>query len=104
MVYAIFNDNEKMSHSFPTEEEAIKKADEAGLVETNNDKQALEDDLISKPCPPDTDTKSDEELDWAMNQERPADEHSSEYCIPKIKGLRLVIEIRELLLLRFYQG
>ena len=59
MDYAIFNDNEKMSRTFPTEEAAIKKADEAGLVETNNDKQALEDDLIIKPCPPDSDTKSD---------------------------------------------
>jgi hypothetical protein len=77
MAYAIFNDNEKMSRTFPTEEEAIRKADEAGLVETNNDKQALEDDLIIMPCPPDTETKSDDELDWAMNQERPADEQSS---------------------------
>jgi hypothetical protein len=71
--------NEKMSRTFPTEEEAIKKADEAGLVETNNDKQALEDDLIIKPCPPDSDTKSDDELDWAMNQARPADDQNSGY-------------------------
>jgi hypothetical protein len=79
MAYAIFNDSEKMSRTFPTKEEALKKADEAGLVETTNGRPALEDDLVIKPCPPDSDTKSDDELDWAMNQERPADDQNSGY-------------------------
>ncbi|MFK4383837.1 hypothetical protein [Bradyrhizobium sp. USDA 223] len=33
MAYALLKDGEKMSRTFPTNEEALEKADEAGLVE-----------------------------------------------------------------------
>jgi hypothetical protein len=52
------------SRSFPTQEEALKKADEAGLVDTTEGKPVLENDLTIKPCAPDTEPKSDEDLDW----------------------------------------
>jgi hypothetical protein len=33
MAFAVFRDNEKLSRTFPTSEETLKKADEAGLVD-----------------------------------------------------------------------
>jgi hypothetical protein len=33
MAYAVFKDDQKLSRTFPTEKEALKKADEAGLVD-----------------------------------------------------------------------
>ena len=50
MAYALFRDNAKLSRTFPTREEALKKADEAGLVDNTEGKPALEDDLTVKPC------------------------------------------------------
>lgn len=67
MPYALYEDETKLSRAFPTKEEAIKKADEAGLVEIDaNGKPMLESGLTIKPCPPDPDDpekKSDEDLD-----------------------------------------
>jgi len=68
MAYAVFRDDDKMGRTFSTREEALEKADEAGLVETTDGESVLEDDLVIKPCPPDNDTRSNDELDWAMNQ------------------------------------
>jgi hypothetical protein len=73
MAYAVFNDEEKISRTFSTREEALKKADEAGLVDSGNGEPALEDNLTIKPCAPDIDSKSDEDLDWAMEQDRSSD-------------------------------
>ena len=67
MAYALFRDNAKLSRTFPTREEALKKADEAGLVDNTEGKPALEDDLTVKPCAPDPERKSDEDLDWTPN-------------------------------------
>ncbi|WP_369724307.1 MULTISPECIES: hypothetical protein [unclassified Bradyrhizobium] len=63
MAYALFKDREKLSRTFVTKEEALQKADEAGLVE-DRDKPVLEDDLKIEPCPPDPEPRSDEDLDW----------------------------------------
>ncbi|WOH53809.1 hypothetical protein [Bradyrhizobium sp. sBnM-33] len=68
MPYALFEDESKVSRAFPTKEEAIKKADEAGLLEIDaNGKPTLVSGLTIKPCSPDEEKKSDEDLDWVPN-------------------------------------
>jgi hypothetical protein len=68
MAYAVFKDDEKLSRTFPTKEETLEKADEAGLVDTVKDKPVLLDNLTIKPCAPDPEHKSDEDLDWAPDK------------------------------------
>jgi hypothetical protein len=70
MAYAVFKDGKKISRTFPTEEEALKKAQEAGLIESS-DRPVLEDNLSIKPCLPDTESKSDDDLDWAIDRTGP---------------------------------
>ena len=65
MAYAVFKDDQKLSRSFPTREETVKKADEAGLVETIDGKPVLEDNLSIKPCAPDPEHK---DLDWTPDR------------------------------------
>jgi len=79
MAYAIFRDEEKISRTFPTRDEALQKADEAGLVDRGNGEPALEDNLTIKPCAPDIDNKSDDDLDWAMKQDRSSDDHKPQH-------------------------
>jgi hypothetical protein len=43
MAYAVFKDEEKISRTFPTREQALKKADEAGLVDSGSGEPTLED-------------------------------------------------------------
>jgi hypothetical protein len=78
MAYAVFNDEEKLSRSFPTTEEAMKKADEAGLVDAGAGRPALEGDLSIKPCAPDVDNNSEDDLDWVMEPDRTADQSRTE--------------------------
>ena len=68
MAYAVFKDDQKLSRTFPTKEETVKRADEAGLLETVEGKAVLEDDLTIKPCAPDPEDKGDEDLDWAPDR------------------------------------
>jgi hypothetical protein len=68
MAYAVFKDDEKLSRTFPTKEEALEKADEAGLVDTAKGKPVLEDNLTIKPCAPVAERKGDEDLDWAPDK------------------------------------
>ena len=68
MAYALFKDDQKLSRTFPTKDETLKKAEEAGLVDTINDKPVLEDNLTVKPCAPDPEGKGDEDLDWAPDK------------------------------------
>ncbi|MET0677822.1 MAG: hypothetical protein ABW175_18645 [Bradyrhizobium sp.] len=74
MAYAIFKDGEKLSRTFPTREEALKKATEAGLVDAAEDPPALEDNLTIKPCSPDPETSSEDDLDWTLDQTHPGDQ------------------------------
>jgi hypothetical protein len=64
MACALFKDGEKLSRSFPSKEETLKKADEAGLVEDREGQPALENELKIAPCSPDPEPNSDEDLDW----------------------------------------
>jgi hypothetical protein len=68
MAFAVFTDDEKLSRTFPTKEEALKKADEAGLVDRSKGEPVLENDLTVKPCPADPEQKNDEDLDWSPQQ------------------------------------
>jgi len=63
MSYALFRDGEKLSRTFATEEEAFRKACEAGLVEDDDGRFMLEQQLEIKPCSPDP-PRGDEDLDW----------------------------------------
>ena len=65
MAYAVFRDDEKLSRSFPSKEEALKKADEAGLVDMTAGIALFEDHLTIKPCAPDPERTSDADLDWS---------------------------------------
>jgi hypothetical protein len=64
MAYALFKDGEKLSRTFPTKEETLKKAEDAGLVESGGNQPRLEDDLKVKPCSPDPEPRSEDDLDW----------------------------------------
>ena len=48
MAYAVFKGEEKLSRTFPTKEEALRKADEAGLVEKTDGEPVLEQGLEIK--------------------------------------------------------
>jgi hypothetical protein len=69
MAFAVFKDNQKLSRTFPTEDETLKKADEAGLVDSTEGQPILESELTIKPCAPDPETKSDEDLDWTVSNQ-----------------------------------
>jgi hypothetical protein len=74
MPYAVFDDDLKLSRAFPSKPEALRKAGEAGLVENDaHGKPVLENELTIKPCSPDRETRSNDELDWSL-----ADPGSSE--------------------------
>ncbi len=68
MAYALFKDGEKVSRTFPTKEEALEKADEAGLVEQAEGEKVLDDDLKIRPCPADPEPRDDAELDWTPDK------------------------------------
>ena len=68
MAYALFKDEEKLSRTFPTPEETLEKAEEAGLVEHPDGRPVLQDDLTIKPCPPDPKPRDDAELDWTPDK------------------------------------
>jgi hypothetical protein len=69
MPFALFDRDQKLSRAFPSKREALQKADEAGLVVTDiNGKPVLENELTIKPCPPDEETGSNDELDWSLEE------------------------------------
>jgi hypothetical protein len=68
MAYALFKDGEKVSRTFSTKEEALKKADRAGLVENAGGQRVLEDDLQIEPCAPDPQAQDDTDLDWTPDE------------------------------------
>ncbi|WP_375309136.1 hypothetical protein WHZ77_17830 [Bradyrhizobium sp. A5] len=56
MPYALFEDDQKLSKEFPTEEDVWTHADEAGLVDIVDGKTVLEDGYTIQPCQPDNET------------------------------------------------
>jgi hypothetical protein len=65
MPYALFENDEKLSRSFPTRDEAWKQADRAGLVTDDNGKPTLHDNYAIKPCQADP-TDDDDGDDWEL--------------------------------------
>lgn len=56
MSYAMFEDDEKLTRSFPSREQVWKAAEQAGLVVPDaHGKMVLEDHFEIKPCEPDPD-------------------------------------------------
>jgi hypothetical protein len=70
MSYALFKDGEKLSRTFSTEEEALRKACEAGLVEDDNGQPVLAQELEIKPCAPDSTPQGDDDLDWVPEKSK----------------------------------
>jgi len=55
MAFALFQDQDMLSKTFTTEDEAWQHADEAGLVEVNDGKRILEDGYTIEACRTDPD-------------------------------------------------
>jgi hypothetical protein len=72
MSYAVFEDDQKLSRSFSTKQEALQKADQAGLIDReSHGKPVLEDGLSIEACSPDSDDASNADLDWSL-EKRPS--------------------------------
>ncbi|MDB5616108.1 hypothetical protein [Tardiphaga sp.] len=50
MPYALFEDDQKLSQEFPTEQDCWAHANEAGLVDLVDGKTVLEDGYTIQPC------------------------------------------------------
>jgi hypothetical protein len=50
MPYALFEDDEKLSQDYPTEDDAWDHAEEAGLIDIVGGKKVLEDGYTIQPC------------------------------------------------------
>jgi hypothetical protein len=56
MPYALFEDDQKLSHDFATEAEAWQHAEEADLIDVIDGKKVLEDGYTIQPCVADEET------------------------------------------------
>ena len=65
MPYALFENDDKLSRSFPTRNEVWEHADIAGLVTDDNGKPTLDDHYTIKPCPADPEPEQDVD-DWQL--------------------------------------
>jgi hypothetical protein len=68
MPYALFEQGEKMSRAFPTEDDVWRHAQEAGLVDVVDGKEVLEDHLAIQPCPADEEVMSPDPA-WQLPKE-----------------------------------
>lgn len=50
MPYALFEDDQKLSEEYPTEQGAWQHADEAGLIDIVDGKTVLQDGYTIQPC------------------------------------------------------
>jgi hypothetical protein len=67
MPYALFENDDKLSRSFPTLDEVWEHADIAGLVVDDNGKPRLEDHYSIKPCA--ADPKQERQVDdWYLSK------------------------------------
>ncbi len=68
MPYALFEDDERLTRSFPTLQQAWKAAERAGLVVQGADgKMILDDHLEIKPCDADPDDVTDPDSDFIFS-------------------------------------
>jgi hypothetical protein len=67
MAYAIFENQERLTRIFASEQDAWKAAERAGLVEIGSDgKKALEDDMEIRFCNGEPEDGDDAELDFII--------------------------------------
>ena len=67
MPYAVFEDGERLTRVFASEEDAWKAAERAGLVETLNGKRVLEDHLEIRVCEAEGESSDDAESDFILS-------------------------------------
>ena len=68
MPYALFEDDERLTRSFSTPEQAWNAAERAGLVVQGADgKMILDDHLEIKPCDADPDDVTDPDSDFIFS-------------------------------------
>jgi hypothetical protein len=67
MPYAVFEDGERLTRVFATEEGAWKAAERAGLVETANGKKVLDGHLEIHACEPEGEGSDDAESDFILS-------------------------------------
>ena len=67
MPYAVFEDGERLTRVFATEEDAWKAAERAGLVDTANGKKVLDDHLEILPCEADPHGSDGAESDFILS-------------------------------------
>ena len=68
MPYALFEENERLTRSFATEQEVWAAAERAGLVETRADgEKALEDNFKIKFCESSPDEVNDPDSDFIFS-------------------------------------
>jgi len=66
MPYAVFEDGERLTRVFATEEDAWRAAERAGLVETMNGKKVLDNNLEICPCEADPEGGDDAGSDFLL--------------------------------------
>jgi hypothetical protein len=68
MPYALFEDDERLTRSFPTRQEVWKAAERAGLVVLGADGELILDDHFEiKPCEADPDEAADPGSDFIFS-------------------------------------
>lgn len=67
MPYAVFEDGERLTRVFVTEEQAWQAAERAGLVETTDGKKVLDDHLQIRPCDAEPEASGDAESDFILS-------------------------------------
>jgi hypothetical protein len=68
MSYALFEDDEKLTRSFPSRQQVWAAAERAGLVVPDADgKMVLDDHFEIKPCEPDPDEVADPGSDFIFS-------------------------------------
>jgi hypothetical protein len=73
MSFALFEGNERLTRSFPTEEEVWTAAERAGLVDVDADgKKRLENHLVVRSCEATPDESTDSGADLVFSREASA--------------------------------
>ena len=67
MPYAIFEEGERLTRVFATEEEAWKAADRAGLIEMTSGKKLLAASLEIRPCNAEPEGSDDSGSDFILS-------------------------------------
>ena len=67
MPYAVFEESERLTRVFATEEAAWEAAERAGLVDIANGKKVLDNHLEIRSCPAEPEGSDDAESDFILS-------------------------------------